>query len=126
MLVNRENLKNYLDVDNITDVELIDDTWKSEEIKNEGDYSSYVVTNTLSNYSYLFNRIFGLKQISNNEFVAFRRYGYLGNGFYYELLRYKLNENAITVSEVLPEEYGWTPLDGDSCYTIVDVSKKRR
>ena len=128
MLVKGTKLKDYLHVNNPTDVLLTDNTWKVEEIKNEGDFSSYILTNTLTNYSYLFSRVFGLEQISNNEFMAFKRYGYMGyNGeFCYELLRYNLDENTITISERLPEKYGWAPSDGDHSYAIIDVTHKKK
>ena len=128
MIVPKTKLKDYLDINNITNVVQIDDTWKIEEIKNEFDYSSYLLTNTSTGYTYVFNGVFGLEQISKDEFIAFKRYGYMETyGVYcYELLRYHLNEYSISVSERLPEKYGWTPVDGDYSYTIVDVSHKRK
>ncbi len=128
MIVPKTKLKDYLHVDNLTDVVQIDDTWKIQEIKNIGDFSSYVLTNTLTDYTYVFNRVFGLEQISKDEFVAFKRYGYMETygGYCYELLKYHLDEYTISVSERLPEKYGWTLADGDYSYSIVDVAHKKR
>ena len=128
MLIKKKNLGKYFKFDNYYETKLIDDNWTIEEYKNEGDFSSYIVTNTITDYTYVIDRVFGLEQISADEFVAFRRYGYgyLSDDFYYELLKYQLKENAIVVSQRLPEEYGWTPMDGDSSYSIIDVTHRKK
>ena len=128
MIVKKSELKNYLHVNDFFGVVLKDYVrWKVDERKNEGDYSSYILTDTITDCSYFIDRVFGLEQISDDEFIAFQRYGYVGpfGEFGYRLQKYQFRENAITVTDRLPEEYGGAPLDEGRTLVIVNRRQKK-
>lgn len=128
MIVRKSELKNLLHVDDFYGVVLKDDgRWKVNEIKNEGDFSSYKLLDTTTDYGYFIDRVFGLEQISDDEFIAYRRWDYMDTygEFCYELQKYQFRENTIGVSDRLPEEYGGVLLDGGHSYVIIDNSRKK-
>ena len=101
MLIKKSELHKYLDVDNVYEVKLLDSRWKVEELKNEKDVPSYRITDTKTTYEYLIPYVFGLNQISPNEFAAFK----LHDDSNFEMVGYRFDRNEITSDDDILNSY---------------------
>ena len=101
MIIPKKDIGKYIDINHVTDYKLIDERWEVEERKNPGEFSEYIATDTKTTYSYYISDMFGLEQISPNEFAAFR----LHDDSSFELVSFKFDRNAVIVSEEIPSDY---------------------